>query len=321
MSPEEATALSRTYSVKPCETRKEWLEERRLSIGGSDAAAILGLSPWKSALELYAEKTGLVEPENGDQTPEWMEWGLLLEEPIARRYQEQTGRELVDPGDFTIYQSAEYPFMACTPDRDVIPAPTEKRDIVGWGPDQLGVLEIKNVRGFGLDDWKDEPPVHYQIQIQHSLLVTGRKWGSFAVLFGGNQFGYLDVERNEAFCNHLIRKEEEFWDRVQKRNPPPADESPSSAEILKRLYPKETGESIALPGEANDKDQELLNVKAELKELEARKRGLENWFKEHIGDALFGICPDGTRYKWATTERKGYTVEPTSYRQLRRLKA
>jgi putative phage-type endonuclease len=327
--PEEATLLTTPYTVKPCETREEWLQERQLSIGGSEAAAVLGLSPWLSALELYARKSGLVPLENSGKVPEWMEWGLLLEEPIAAKYQTATGRELVDPGAYTIYQSIDRPFMACTPDRDIIPQPNDLKHFLHEDasdplnplfPDHLGVLEIKTTRSLNLKAWKEELPIHQQIQLQHSLAVTGRKWGSFAVLFGGQQFGWLDVERNNDFCDLLIRKEAEFWDRVQRQDPPPADDSESSADILKKLYPHETGHSVALPAEANHKDTELENIKAEIKGLDARKRGLENWFKEHIGENLFGICPDGTKYKWATTERKGYAVGPTQYRQLRRLK-
>jgi len=300
--------MSEAYSVIKCENREEWLKQRLPGIGGSEAAAVLGVCPWKSPLSLYSEKIGLVD--GNDRPSERMKWGLLLEDPIAARYQEETGRKVIDPGPFTIYRSNQFDFMQCSVDRVI-------EDASAASP--LGILEIKNVAGFKLKDWLTDPPIHYQIQLQHSLIVTGRTWGSFAVLFGGQEFGYIDVTRNDNFCDYLIEKEQEFWNRVLNLDPPPADDSEDSKEILSKLYPRESGETIDLPAEAIEKDRRLQEINEQLKNLKRLKTGLENWFKERIGEALFGQCPNGIRYKWSTVERKGYTVQPKSFRQLRRI--
>src|SRR4051812_40261636 len=75
--------------------RKEWLQGRTLGIGSSDAASILGLSRFQSALSLYYDKLGLKEP--NPNTEERREWGLALEEPIANRYAAITKRFIARP--------------------------------------------------------------------------------------------------------------------------------------------------------------------------------------------------------------------------------
>jgi putative phage-type endonuclease len=68
-------------------TRDEWLAARRTGIGGSDIAAILGLSPWRTPLDVYRDKVdGAEQPET-----EAMRWGRLLEDVIAREYAVRAG--------------------------------------------------------------------------------------------------------------------------------------------------------------------------------------------------------------------------------------
>ena len=206
-----------------------------------DAAAVLGISPWKSAFALWSEKCGLVSEPNLDEL-EYIEWGQVLEEPIAKKYVQVTGRTLIDHGRFNIQKHQDRPWMHCTIDREI--AFNEGEPPAFILPDRVsGDLSIKNVGFFKAGEWEEEPPLQYQIQLQHELAVTGLQWGSFAVLIGGQKFAWLDMPRNERFISMLIEKEEEFWHRVIKGEPPLADASDSTKEVLLRLYPKDTGES------------------------------------------------------------------------------
>lgn len=183
-----------------------------------------------------------------------------------------------------------------------------------------GVLEIKTASAYARDEWADgEPPLHYQIQVQHQFAVTGYSWGSIAVLFGGQEFAWLDVERDDAFIEALIAKEREFWDRVERRDPPPPDASESCRELLRALYPREVaGKTIALPVEAVEWDRQRLDAIDRLREAAAAKTEAENNLIAALGDAETGLLSDGTRYNYRQQERKGYTVQPGTHRVLRR---
>ena len=152
------------------------------------------------------------------------------------------------------------------------------------------------------------------------MAVTGMQWGSFAVLIGGNKFHWMDVPRNDKFISHLIEREEEFWDRVQRGDPPQADASDSTKECLLRLYPKDAGTSIALPDEAREWASALANAKATIKAQEEIEQAMENKLKAAIGNSTFGVLPGGGRYSWKWQNRKSYIVAETEFRVLRRLK-
>lgn len=289
--------------------QEQWLEKRAGGIGGSDAAAVLGLNPWKSAYTLWAEKSGLVLEPNLDEI-EHIEWGKVLEEPIAKRYVRETSRTLIDHGRYAIQIHDLHPFMHCTIDREIMP-------INGNGP---GDLSVKNAGEFQRCHWEEEPPLHYQAQLQHELAVTGMQWGSFAALIGGNKFRWMDMPRNDKFLRFLIEKEEEFWDRVMRGEPPPTDASDSTREVLLRLYPRDTGASKALPFEAADWLERRRKLKEDEKGTKAALQEVENQIKAAIGEASIGMLPDGSGFSWKHQHRAAYTVAETDFRVLREIK-
>ena len=295
--------------MKPLEQvdeRKGWLERRKAGIGGSEAASVLGLSPYKSAFTLWSEKVGLLEPKGLDS--EWIEWGQILEEPIARKYSIVTGRTLIDHGRFAIRKSAGHPIMICTSDREIV-APCR------------GILSIKNVIQFAAGDWDDDAPVHAQIQLQHELIVWELLFGSIAALLGGNHFRWMDVEKNERFCSFLIEQEQAFWDLVQRGTPPAVDGSKSTKEALARLYPKDAGTTRVLPQESIEWAEKLAAAKDQIREAEKIEQEIENLIKAAIGDATFGELPGGAgKFSWKHTKRKSYTVEESEFRVLRTIK-
>lgn len=289
--------------------REHWLAERRKGIGSSDAAAILGVHPYKSAYAVWAEKTGLIV-EDSEQIGEAALWGNVLEPVIAEQYSLRTGRILKDYGRHFIQRNPTYPFALATIDREI--QPLDER-----GP---GILEIKTV-GLRLAHlWEDEAPVYYQVQLQHQFLVTTLRWGSFAPLIGGQQLlPWPDEYPNERFLQILAEKEEEFWDRVKRRVPPPADGSESTRKTLNELYPKDSGTQVVLPGTAVEWDTELTQVKTQIKSLETRKTELENLFKAEIKEATKGVLPNEVVYTLKTTHKESHFVEGSTYRTLRRV--
>jgi putative phage-type endonuclease len=297
-----------SYETIECKDRDTWLQTRRQGIGASEAAAVCNASTRYSPSDIWGFKVGLLE-EDAAELREEMEWGLLLEDDVAEKYSRETERLVIIPKPYTISRSTKYPWMQATLDAEI--APIDDR-----GP---GLLQIKTAGFMKKEDWSDEPPLHYLIQVQHELAVQGYQWGTLVVLFGGARFHMLwtDITRNDQFIEALIEKEQAFWELVTTETPPPL-EGESGIELLKRLFPKhEPGKVIELPLEAVDWHQDLVAVKEELKILKDKENELKNRFAAVLKDAERGVLPSGDSYLYKLIEKKEYTVKPQSYRELR----
>lgn len=292
-----------------CSTKHEWLLERKRGIGASEAAAILGLNPWCSALDLYLQKKGLSEVQENLA----MRVGTILEPLICDEFTRQTEYQLKDHGQYTIYQHENIPFLRCTLDREILPKN-------GEGP---GALEVKSTSAFNKSAWQDdegepEAPLHYRVQNQLQMAVMGWSWGSIAALIGNHEFLHVRQEINPEFIDHLVEKCSEFWDRVQKGIPPEPDGSEACAQALKKLYPQEDYEVVELPPESLEWHTSLTIIKQDIKSLESEKRLFENKFRAAIGEAAIGKIPgSGIQYSLKTTQKAEYTCPATSYRTLR----
>ena len=285
-------------------TRKEWLKARNDGIGGSEAAAVMGVSPFESALSLYSRKHGLM-PEIQDN--ERMYWGRHLEEAIAADYMDRTGRLLTDPGPYTIYRHETFPHMFCTPDRIIEANPP-------------GILQIKTARPGAKTEYMEHFPVHHQVQLQHEMICCGVSWGAFAVFFGDYDHLHFDVELNYRFAQVLITQEALFWNKVKHESPPIADDSIASRMALQVLYKEQEEEVKPLAGD-------LINAHMSLEDAKQAKTEAERGIRQHqaaiceaIGGATYGVLPDGTKYSWKTQTRMAYMVEASVSRVLRRMK-
>jgi putative phage-type endonuclease len=271
-------------------------------IGGPTAAAILGLG-YKTALQAWGEMRGIVpSPELNER----MEWGLRLEEVVAKKYAEKTKRTVRRHQRLILHP--EYPFVGGHIDRWVI-----DKDL------GRGVLEVKTTAAHLAESWEGEPPIAVQTQLQHYLLVTGCQWGSIAALIGGQRFVTYDVQRNDAFIVALLRKEIEFWRQVQDGIPP----APVGADnaLLAAIYSPEDPEGVVdLPPEALQLDQAMRDAKVAIAEHVAVKEDAEAKLKAMLGKAVLGRLPGGDGYRWKTEPRKSYVVEPSNPRILRRVK-
>lgn len=294
------------------EERAQFVATRKTGLGGTDAAAILGVSPYKTALQVYAEKVGLItEPDLGEV--ERIEWGNRLEPLIAEAYAERTGRPItVHPETI---RHPDYPEILANVDRSTV----IDRD----GEASAAILECKNVSEWMVGEWEPAPPIHYAVQLQHYLMVTGSRLGSFAALLGGNRLHIVDVERDDAFCEKLLARELEFWDRVERRDPPPP--GPLDRETLARMFPSHGFKAITLPDEAAGWDAELVGLKTQIKSAEQRREELENLLKFAIGENETGLIPGGYgKYTWKQQGRKvscpkcAHVISDSTFRVLRR---
>jgi putative phage-type endonuclease len=287
-------------------TRERWLGARSMGVGASESAALFGVSPWETVLSLWAKKTNRIEPD--EIAGEWLEWGNLLEEPIAKRYESRTGRKVWQGGPYCVAQHPTIECMRATPDRWVIEATDRTPD---------GLLQIKNTNAFKGHDWDDGPPNYIQIQVQHEMAVTGRSWASVAVLIGGAEFRFFDVERNPAFIEELETQVRWFWGFVERDERPPIDGSIRTLETLKKLHPKDSGEIVTLPDESLDWWLEMERIRSTKSQAEKDETAVKAKLFAAFGDATYGVLPDGRRLSLKTSNRAGYTCEATTFRSLR----
>lgn len=299
--------------------REQWLEARRSGLGGSDMGAILGLSPWQSALALYTERLGLTEP---IQQTERMAWGHRHERTISDWYEAETGRMqcrnfmaeelresiICDEEIFTddqhgrerLWRSREIPWQIGTPDRFIWDEPTKS-----WG-----VLEIK-CAAFGKREWQDGPPPHYMAQLQSYLALSGLQWGSFAVMFSLYESGWIDVERDDESIAKMLAIAGDFWRRLQENDPPEPDASDSSRKALSALLGRQTDDEVALPHEGLAWDEEFITAHTEMKAAEKRKKAAENKIRAAMGTASACTLPSGVR--WTSTQ-----IEATANKRAHR---
>lgn len=284
---------------------------RRRFIGGSDVAAILGVEgAYKTAFQIWAEKTGQVEPEDLSKVPR-IRFGLAAEPELAAWYEDETSRlvRLHDP-EWVLHPSL--PAFGCHPDGIAFDSRGRRR-----------LLEFKTTDGRLKREWEDGTPLIYQCQVQHNLDVCmaagaiDEPVADVVCLFGGNEPEVFEVPLDPDFTSAWRLRGEEWWNlHVIRGVPVPVGFG--DKETLKRLFPRATLPAVELPGDFEDLDRELVDLKASLARLEKRKEELENVLKAALGEHEAGLLPNGVRYTLKEVARKEYTVAATTYRQLRR---
>lgn len=265
-------------------SRDEWLDVRKQGIGSSDAAAAVGLNPYKSQLELWMEKTGrdtdLPKPDP-DNTEEPVYWGTLLEPIVATAYTKQTGRKVRRVN--AVLQHPEKPWMLANIDREVI------------GASDVQILECKTAGEFGARLWKEGVPEYIQLQVQHQLAVTGKKAADVAVLICGQQLQVHRIHRDEELIAKLMELQERFWHYVTSDTPPPADGSASSATALRYLYPRDTGEQVDFQLDSNMSQlfESLQEARAQLETYKQQEELFKQQIQEAMGDATKAVFSTG----------------------------
>jgi putative phage-type endonuclease len=298
-------------------TRENWLAARFEGIGASESAALFDLSPWDSIVSLWAKKT--LQIEGTVLSGEWLDWGILLEPILAQRYSDKTGRKVWRLGEYCVRVHPRYPFMRSTPDYWVIDAP----DMPGRGG-----LQIKNASFFKVTDWMDEdgelrPPPYIECQVQHEMACSGLQWTSVCVLIGGNQFHWFDIHRNEVFITELEAQCEWFWGLVERKGRPPIDGSVWTNEALKKLHPKDNGQTIELSTDAVEWLSKWEAARAAKKVADAEETAAHSQLLALLGDNTFGKLPNDRLLSLKTQDGGGYQppfVDRYSYRVLRTVK-
>lgn len=272
-------------------TEEQFHADRRTGIGGSDAAAIMGVSPWAGPMDVWMDKMGLREPE----PPSLRMWvGQRLEPLIGEMFTARTGIKVRRVN--TMLRSPRYPWMVGHVDFRGLEVKTA-RSAHGWGEDGSVVTP----------DDDTAVPMHYLFQVQHYLVVTRWPKMHVAVLIGHDDFRTYEVEPIPAMQRDLIDAEQSFWhDYVVTETPPPLDGSPASRRYVATKYPVDTDPERPATPDEDRMVRSLLEVRGDLAELERVKDAIEVKVKDAIGDAR-GIFGPGGKVTWVTVRRKPAT--------------
>jgi putative phage-type endonuclease len=264
--------------------REDWLEVRKSGIGGSDAAAAVGLSPYMSPLELWLVKTNrgssLPQPDS-DDTSEPVYWGQLLEPIVAASYTKQTGNKVRRVN--AVLQHSSIPWMLANIDREVVGMP------------DVQILECKTAGEFGARLWRDGVPEYVMLQVQHQLGVTGKQAADVAVLLCGQKLEVHRIQRDDALIARLIELEAAFWRYVETDTPPPADGSESADRALRCLYPG-TGGTVDFSDDRHLSSvfADLVAVRADIEQRETQEAVLKQTIQSAMREADRALFDTGS---------------------------
>lgn len=247
--------------------KESWLKYRKQGIGGSDAGAVCGLNPYRTAIQVYYDKTSdSIE----DVDNEAVRQGRELEEYVARRFCEASGKKVRRAN--VMYYDEKNSFMLADIDRMVV--------------GENAGLECKTASPYSEEKWRgDKIPLSYQLQCYHYMSVCNADAWYIAVLIYGRDFKYYRIERDDEVIENLIRIEKEFWNEyVLKQVIPDPDGSKTADVAIAERFKESKSITIPLTGfdERLERRQELLSL---LEKIETEKRQIDQELKLYLGDA------------------------------------
>lgn len=271
-------------------SREDWLRERKKGVGGSDAAAILGMNRYRSAYDVYADKIDIA-PDMADN--EAMRQGRDLEEYVAKRFSEATGKRV--RRENSILLNPAYPFARANIDRAVV--------------GEKAGLECKTTSVLNLKRYKNgDFPEEYYTQCMHYLMVTGYERWYLAVLVFGNDFKIFTIDRDEDEINALADAEKAFWDNyVLQRVPPSPAGTKATDALIAHLYPSGNDDCADL-SVFNAETERLASVKADKARLEKEQKAIEQMIKLFMGDSSYGVN-DICKVTWKEQQKSSYDTK------------
>ena len=260
------------------EEREAWLQERKTYIGGSDLGCILGLSKYKSALDIYLDKTTDIL----DQiTSEAAYWGNVLEDVVAREYSRITDQRTYESDG--LIRHPEHSFLAVNIDR--------------WVDGDNGtrhVLECKTAGLMKAKEWgeqgTDQIPASYLYQVAYYSAICNVEKVDIAVLIGGQEFRIYTYIKDVDLEKKLIQAACAFWHNYVVLRIAPEASNSSDVAIL---YPNSNGSTIEADASLLKEVENLKEIKMQERLIAAQKIALETKIKSSIGENEALITPDG----------------------------
>ena len=292
--------MNTTTSTKE-QARAEWLQSRKAGIGGSDVAAVLGLSKWRTPVDVYKDKLGEGTPQ---ETSDAMYWGTTLEQIVAQEFQRRTGMKVQRVNK--VLHKGEDGWMIANIDRAIVNPeiagnvrviPEDKREDGRMLTTDV-ILECKTANAFAASEWGETQeheittgelvtehkiPVFYETQAQWYLDITGAKTRYVAVLIGGSDFRIYKVDRDEDVIKALVEHCGKFWrENVLAKKPP----EPVCTADVQKLFPQDNGEMPEATNEQATDIGELRTLEEQIKDLKKQQEVVKTRLTASMGDSL-----------------------------------
>lgn len=270
----EFTEINRNEADKAA-----WLEKRKHYITGTDAAKLLGLSPFGSIFDVWLDKTG--------QAPEFaqsaaMRAGTAFESAILKMYAEDTDAKLEHVDGYNLVTCDKYPRLGASLD--------------GWNHTLGCPVDAKNIRWkdekWG-DAWTSDFPDYYKTQLQVQMMVTGANFAHLAVMFSGQDFNVYTMEYDSDLAQQILEASDAFWPYVENSEMPEVSGSDTASDYIKDKY------AVGTPDLEKEADESLQKYVADYKAASAAEKDAKekkdeagNRIKVFMGDATVvpGFC-------------------------------
>ena len=263
--------------------RENFLAARRIGLGGSDIGAIMGLSKWKSPVDVWLDKTGRTKPNLEMSEPAY--FGIELESFVAAEYSKRCGNKVQRVNQ--IIKHPQHAWMLANIDRAVVADGSRARmDKDGKLAGIKGLLECKTASAYLEREWSDgSAPLAYVAQCQWYMAVTGAEWCDLAVLIGGQKYVCHRIDRDESLIEAVIDAGRQFWFNNVLADVPP---TPRTPEETLALFPTNSRDDLVL---ASDdimhalESYQLLKQKAKGvdDEMAAVKAAIQSFIGPHSG--------------------------------------
>lgn len=254
-------------------TKAEWLQIRKSGIGGSDAASVLGLNPYKSSVTVFMEKLDYINPKEVNYK---MELGNKLEDFVAKEFSLKTGLKVRNING--ILKNDKYPYAIANIDRAVV--------------GEKAFLECIVTNNYSKKTWTKGVPVYLHIQVNHYMAVSGATHCYVAALIGNEDFIIHRIERDEEIIGEIMKLEELFWEKcILGEDIPALDGSVDYSQVLQGLYKNSKDEELILFEQEKilERYDEITEI---YKEIEVERKKIEQYFKIQLNEYEVGFVGD-----------------------------
>lgn len=274
------------------QTHERWLEARRQGVGGSDAAALVGMNAWSTPYSVWADKTGRMPPKEDNEA---MRQGRDLEQYVADRWMEEVGKKC--RRRTKLFKNKKYPWALGNIDR--------------WVVGENAGLECKTTSVMNLKNFKNgEFPDNYYVQCVHYMAVTGADRWYLGVLVLNQGFYHFVIERDEDEIAALMETEREFWQEyVEKDTPPPVDGLKPTTGAIDGMYL--VGYDDRAPIDLSYCDGDLdayFALSEQIKKLEEQREKTKQSIKEYMGESTEALN-DRHKVTWKNQTRRSFDVK------------
>ena len=290
-----------------------WQEQRRTALGGSEIAAVLGLSPFESAFALWHRKAGLATPT--EDKPE-MEWGRRLESAICRKWLDTHAADAGHPAGY--WESADQGhtwlrdgWKIASPDHMV-----QRYDLEQFDAHERGIVEVKHPLyddGWG-PSGSDQVPVYYLCQARWYMHVLDLQVCHFAVLIGGCDYREYTVSQDDADVQLMVDAGRRFLDSLATGVRPPIDGSDATYQVVRALHPEIDPDHIEID---LTMARDLVDADRIAKEAAEHRQQMVSEVLDAMGRAKHADV-DGERIAYRTARTKADGTPGTPYLQLDR---